>query len=324
MRDLINRITKNARELRRWALRRKVSAFRVYDREIPGYPYVFDVYGRWGVVSSLARDPSLDEQLRNHWPQFAEVLELEADRLIWRKRERQRGLRQYQKLSEQPIIDHVAESGLVFEVNLNQYLDVGLFLDHRKTRVVLCDWAQGRLCLNLFCYTGAVSVAMAAGGARRVVSMDMSKTYLDWAKRNFFASGLIDDGRHDFVQQDVVGWLAQPPSGESFDLIFVDPPSFSNSKRMTGTFDVQRDHQWLLERVGQRLHPEGVMIFSNNKKGFALESAVLPGFARCDITHWTHPKDFQRRQAHQCFVFSLSSVSVEDFVRRIKALGPDY
>lgn len=324
MQEFLNRLNKSVKELRRWAARRGVEAYRVYDRDVPGFPFVVDVFGSWAVVASRAREAHLDDELARRTLELAAILGVPEDRIIWRKRMRQRGLAQYEKLSQEPIVDVVSEHGMRFEINLTQYLDVGLFLDHRKTRLLLHNLAQSKSCLNLFCYTGTASVAMAKGGASRVTSMDLSKTYLAWAQRNFSESGCCDPARFEFVHQDVVGWLAEPWRGAGWDLIFVDPPSFSNSKRMDGTFDVQRDHAWMLNRLATRLAPQGILIFSNNRSGFVLDKQVTDLFQVSDITPWSHPRDFRSRAAHRCYVLTKGDSQINDaVVRAIKTLGPD-
>ncbi len=266
MRDFLNRIGKNTKELQKWSNRCGTAVYRIYDRDIPQFPFVVDHLCGWVVIASLARDEELVLELSNSVSEIAEILSVPESNIVLRQRERQRGLSQYEKSDRPPVIDVIRENDLRFEINLTQYLDVGLFIDHRKTRAVIREFVAGMSCLNLFCYTGSVSVAMAVGGAAQVDSIDMSRTYLDWAQRNFKLNELdLDDRaqnrRFGFIQQDVLSWLraqVQGAGGTSgkYDFIFVDPPSFSNSKRMDGTFDVQRDHVWLLENVASLLNPE--------------------------------------------------------------------
>jgi 23S rRNA (guanine2445-N2)-methyltransferase / 23S rRNA (guanine2069-N7)-methyltransferase len=323
MEDFVNRVKKSRRELERWASRHAIQAYRIYDRDIPGFPFVVDRYGSWVVVSSMAREESLVAMLQSDPLRLKEAFGVESERVVWRERSRQRGSSQYQRLSEMPLVDFVVENGLRFEINLTQYLDVGLFLDHRKTRMLIGRISANRRCLNLFCYTGSVSVAMAQGGASHVDSVDMSRTYLDWAQRNFELSGMLGSSRYSFLQQDVLGWLEGGAQGAQWDLIFVDPPSFSNSKRMNGTFDVQRDHQWLLDQLGRHIAPGGVLIFSNNRSGFRLEANTLVGFRRAEISAWTNPKDFRRRHGHTSFVFCREDQALEQVLVTLRGLGPD-
>lgn len=320
-------------------MRSGTAVYRIYDRDIPQFPFVVDRMGDWIVIASLARDEQLVQQLSASVGDIAAILGAPEDKIVFRQRERQRGLSQYEKSDGPPVIDVISENELRFEINLTQYLDVGLFIDHRKTRAVVKDYAKDLRCLNLFCYTGSVSVAMAAAGAAQVDSIDMSRTYLDWARRNFQLNGLDglgDQGRqarYGFIQHDVLSWLReQTPaasgagrkSGKAYDFVFVDPPSFSNSKRMDGTFDVQRDHVWLLESVGRLLSPDGLLVFSNNRTGFKLDENVLSSLVRKQTTELSHPRDFRSRRAHHSFLFSRSSDSVARYLKLLSRLGSDF
>ncbi len=332
MKDFLNRISKNTRELQKWSNRTGTAVYRIYDRDIPQFPFVVDHLCGWVVIASLARDEQLVVELSNSAPHIAEILSVPESRIVFRQRERQRGLSQYEKSDRPPLVDVIRENDLRFEINLTQYLDVGLFIDHRKTRAVLKEFVRGMSCLNLFCYTGSVSVAMAVGGAALVDSIDMSRTYLEWARRNFKLNHLQDrdqNPHYGFIQQDVLSWLRQQvqlPGGtaKKYDFIFVDPPSFSNSKRMDGTFDVQRDHVWLLESVAQLLAPEGVLVFSNNRAGFKIDSSVLSGFVHKHTTELSHPRDFRARPAHHSFVLSRSMDAANSYIKSMSRLGPDF
>jgi 23S rRNA (guanine2445-N2)-methyltransferase / 23S rRNA (guanine2069-N7)-methyltransferase len=195
----------------------------------------------------------------------------------------------------------VEEAGLKFLVNLEDYLDTGLFLDHRLTRARLREVASGTRFLNLFSYTGAASVYAAAGGAARTLSLDLSNRYLEWAERNFVVNGL-DPARHRLERADCLEWLRGTPGPEAFDLIFLDPPTFSNSKRMAGVLDVQRDHAELIEACMRRLSDAGSLVFSTNAQRFRLEEAVVARWAVEDLSAATLPFDFARHpRIHRCF-----------------------
>jgi len=197
----------------------------------------------------------------------------------------------------------IDERDLRFEVNPTAYLDTGLFLDHRDTRRMVRERAAGKRFLNLFAYTGSFTVYAAAGGAKHSITVDMSNTYQAWSKRNLALNGLDDPGRHDFVQSDVVGFLERMHGqGEQFDLIVLDPPSFSNSKRMGGTFDVQRDQLALLSATLRLLTPGGELFFSNNRQGFRLDAGVGKLASVAEITRQTVPVDFKRQTPHRCWL----------------------
>ena len=220
--------------------------------------------------------------------------------IVLKVRSQQKGTKQYEKFNQSGDMMEVYENGARFLVNLTDYLDTGLFLDHRDTRQIVMNMAKGKDVLNLFSYTGSVSVFAAKGGAKSVTTVDMSNTYLDWAKKNVSLNKL--DGPHAFVQADCTTWLADHKG--KYDLIFIDPPSFSNSKRMSNTWDVQRDHVDMLTRAKACLNDNGTVIFSNNKRGFKLDTQALEalGFGIENITAKTIPEDFARKgKIHQCW-----------------------
>lgn len=293
---LANRIAKNFRHLKKWARRSGVSCFRVYDGDIPEHPVRVDFYeGRAVVFAALRRRDTSEEERRN-W--LAEVVRevsdgLEIADVFLRDRRRQRGSDQYTRSDvDEEVVVH--EGGHRFLVNLSGYHDTGLFLDHRITRSLVSGEAADRRFLNLFCYTGSFTVYAAGGGATSSLSVDLSRSYLDWALRNFALNGLGPD--HRVVRADVLQWLDQ--ARERFDLIVCDPPTFSNSKRMETVFDVQRRHPELIEACLARLAPGGVLYFSCNRRGFSLE--VPEGE---EITSRTIPEDFRGRTPHRCWRF---------------------
>lgn len=301
---LLNRLDKNQRQLGRWARREGLEAWRLYDRDMPEFPLAIDRYGEALHVQVYERRRpfeaeqirQLDEALRQH---FA----LQPEQLAIKTRRRQRGLAQYEKLDARASSLLVREHNYRFEVNLHRYLDTGLFLDHRGTRRMLGERAEGRTVLNLFAYTGSFSVYAAGGGARRTVTVDMSRTYQDWSRRNLAHNDLNDPERHQFVQADVTGFLQHMRSSrERFDLIVLDPPSFSNSKRMQSSFDIQRDHPQLLRDCLSLLAPGGQLFFSNNRQGFRLDPAINDWAESEEITEQTVPPDFRRHRPHRCWL----------------------
>jgi 23S rRNA (guanine2445-N2)-methyltransferase / 23S rRNA (guanine2069-N7)-methyltransferase len=228
-----------------------------------------------------------------------EVTGLPMEAIYWRTRRPQKGSLQYEALDDSRERVVVEEAGLKFLVNFTDYLDTGLFLDHRLTRARIREAAKGRRFLNLFCYTGTASVHAAAGGARTTTSVDMSRTYLDWAKSNLEINGFRGEA-HRLVQTDCLQWLAT--DGGRYELVFLDPPTFSNSKRMDREFDVQRDHVALIRTALLRLAPEGLLLFSTNFRKFKLETEALAELSVTDITSRTIPQDFARDQrVHHCY-----------------------
>jgi 23S rRNA (guanine2445-N2)-methyltransferase / 23S rRNA (guanine2069-N7)-methyltransferase len=223
-----------------------------------------------------------------------------------KQRRRQRGAAQYERHADAGEFLEVEEGGLRFLVNLTDYLDTGLFLDHRLTRAMIRDMAEGKRFLNLFAYTGSATVYAAAGGAASTMTVDLSGVYLDWAKRNMRANGFIEGRDHRFERGDVLHWVrdrAQRHAG-AYDLIFLDPPTFSNSKRMgERTFDVQRDHVELLQETAKLLSAEGTIVFSTNSRRFRLDEEALRGLEMKDVTPKTLPEDFARNpRIHKCYL----------------------
>jgi 23S rRNA (guanine2445-N2)-methyltransferase / 23S rRNA (guanine2069-N7)-methyltransferase len=227
---------------------------------------------------------------------------VDESRLFFKVRKQQKGKAQYEKLGESKHFHEIEENGCRFLVNFQDYLDTGLFLDHRPIRKLIGEHAAGRDFLNLFAYTGTASVYAARGGARTTTTVDMSNTYLEWAQRNMRLNGFAGK-HHRFIQEDCLQWLAQPSPRQPYDLIFLDPPSFSTSKRMAQTFDVQRDHVALIQQTLQHLASGGLLIFSNNLRSFKLDLELLTDLDIQDITRQTIPKDFERNpKIHQCFL----------------------
>ncbi len=310
---LINRLQKNLRHLGRWARRQGVSCYRLYDADLPEYAAAIDLYQceePWAVVQEYAAPAQLDpervaQRLQDILACVAQVLELPAERIVLKRRQRQKGSAQYEKLDRQGRFHQVQESGLKLLVNFTDYLDTGLFLDHRTTREELGRKAAGRHVLNLFAYTGAATVHMAAGGARSSTTVDLSKTYLDWARRNLMLNQLAGEA-HRFIQADCLVWLdaqAAEPASKRYGLIFMDPPTFSSSKRMEGVLDVQRDHVRLIRAATTLLRPGGELYFSNNFRRFQMDTEALSGLAIEDISARSIPEDFRRNpRIHQCYL----------------------
>ncbi len=300
-----NRLRKIAPRRLRESARRGLSAFRLYDSDIPEYRFTVDWYAgsvqvvelaRRGFVSTAARDAQRAEVQAA----VEAVLQVPPEKVHWKVRApKVWGAEQYEKLSATGSRLVVEEQGLRFWVNLEDYLDTGLFLDHRLTRARIRDEARGKRFLNLFCYTGAFTVYAAAGGASHTVSVDLSNTYLDWTRDNLILNGL-DDPRHELIRSDVTRWLVQE-RGALFDLIVLDPPSFSASKKMSATFDIQRDHVRLLRDTTALLAPGGVLYFSTNFTGFDPDFAALPALNFEELTPRSIPDDIRNRTIHRCW-----------------------
>ncbi|MBP0049513.1 bifunctional 23S rRNA (guanine(2069)-N(7))-methyltransferase RlmK/23S rRNA (guanine(2445)-N(2))-methyltransferase RlmL [Marinobacterium sp. AK62] len=300
-----NRLRKNLKQLARWVKREDISCYRAYDADMPEYAVAVDIYPGHAVVQEYAPPAKVDrvkafERLQDALQATAEVLELPRDSIILKQRKRQQGHQQYERQDAEGHFLEVLEHGVRLKVNLWDYLDTGLFLDHRPARRQLQALASGKDVLNLFCYTASATAHAGVGGARSTLSIDMSATYLDWARQNLELNGL-DARAHELVQADCMKWLAAP-AGRTFDLIFMDPPTFSNSKRMDDVLDVQRDHGWLVRQAMQRLRPEGTLIFSNNYRRFKLDDALRDEFQVEDVTARTLDPDFKRNpKIHCCF-----------------------
>ena len=231
-----------------------------------------------------------------------DVFSVDKTDIYLKTRKQQKGLAQYEKDQEKAEYKIVEESRLKFYVSFTSYLDTGLFLDHRLTRQLVQSLAKDQRVLNLFCYTGSVSVYAAAGGAKTITSVDMSRTYLDWAKRNFRLNNLLNND-FEFIQADCTTWLKQYK--QTYDLIFLDPPSFSNSKRMESHFSVQDDHESLIDNAMRILDKSGTLIFSNNFRKFKMSEAILQRYQVENISASTLPEDFKRNpRIHNCWRIS--------------------
>jgi 23S rRNA (guanine2445-N2)-methyltransferase / 23S rRNA (guanine2069-N7)-methyltransferase len=309
-----NRLRKNVHRLEPWAEREKIDCFRLYDADMPEYAFAIDVYGRAPrhvYVQEYAAPKTVDqegarERRREVLAVIPDVLAVPPSQVHSRVRKPQKGGEQYERRAATKERYVVQEGGLKFWVNFRDYLDTGLFLDHRMIRQRLREEARGKDFLNLFCYTGSATVYAAAGGARSSCSVDMSNAYLEWASENLLLNG-FKEPEHRLVRADCLQWLEeQAPAGARFDLIFVDPPTFSNSKRMAGVLDVQRDHAGMIHRSAGLLRAGGRLIFSTNYTRFRLDTAALADLNVEDISAQTIPKDFERNASiHRCYVVSF-------------------
>ena len=313
-----NRLRKMYKHIGKWARRQEIACFRVYDRDIPGFPFAVDVYGKDVHVAEFKRPHGKSDDEHAAWLDqcmaiIGGVLEREADQVFLKTRQRQRGKSQYERqkdAGERPWESRssagervVTEAGLKFIVNLSDYLDTGLFLDHRITRSLVRDEARDKRVLNLFAYTGSFSVYAAAGGARSTTTVDLSNTYIDWARRNMELNG-FGGGEHRFVKADTFKFLRDERLhlGERYDLAIVDPPTFSNSKNLRSTFDIERDHPRLINAVLDRLEPGGALYFSTNFRRFKPTGTIDASDAK-DLTKATRPNDFRDEKVHYCFRF---------------------
>ena len=302
----LNRLAKNYKHLAKWARRQEIEAWRVYDRDIPQFPLAVDLYGARAQVYEYDTGWQIDDDSYQAWLDAVlvainEVTGIGRDAIAVKTRRRQKGVQQYEKLSAQRHDFVVGEQGQRFWVNLDDYLDTGLFLDHRNTRRRVREEAAGKRFLNLFAYTGSFSVYAAAGGAVSSETVDLSNTYQDWTRRNFELNG-VDLARHQLVRADVFQYLDDAArDNKRFDLIVMDPPSFSNSKKMLEILDVQRDQVRLIDCVMDLLAEDGVLYFSNNLRSFTLEPSLEARYAVRDISAQSVPEDFRNRKIHQCW-----------------------
>ncbi|MBD9358340.1 bifunctional 23S rRNA (guanine(2069)-N(7))-methyltransferase RlmK/23S rRNA (guanine(2445)-N(2))-methyltransferase RlmL [Methylomonas albis] len=309
-----NRLRKNLKKIGKWAKQNQVSCYRLYDADLPEYAVAVDVYlgeKTWVNVQEYESPKTIDpakanQRLAGAMVEIPKVLEIPKEQVFLKIRRKQKSTDQYEKQGESGRFHVVEEGGCKFWVNFEDYLDTGLFLDHRPIRLMIQQQAKGKRFLNLFAYTGSASVHAAVGGAASSVTVDMSNTYLDWAKRNFDLNGI--QGDHKLLRANCVEWLAEQAGGKDkpqFDLIFLDPPTFSNSKKMDEAFDIQNDHLHLLRSAVALLAPEGVLYFSTNFRRFKLDRQALADLQIEDISAKTIPEDFARDQKiHYCWRIS--------------------
>ena len=299
-----NRIEKNLKQLKKWRNKDGIEAFRVYDADIPEYAIAVDQYADWLHVQEYAPPKSVPEQkaqqrLFHAIDALSELFDIPVKRIAVKRRERQKGSNQYEKnaATNQSFIVH--EYGVKLKVNLLDYLDTGLFLDHRNSRHWVQKNAAGKRVLNLFCYTGSFTSHAFVGGAKKTVSVDLSKTYLNWAKDNLELNGGKEGPNHQFIHADCLKWLAD--CRDTFDLIVMDPPTFSNSARMSETLDVQRDHEMLITNAMKSLSASGVLLFSNNYRKFFMDEKIYELFDVKDVSNLSIGPDYKRKKPHRCF-----------------------
>lgn len=319
-----NRLRKNLKTFGAWARKNDVQCYRVYDADMPEYSFAIDLYAAidatpgWAYVQEYAapdtvnRDAARARRLQV-LSVLPEVLALPSERVHVRVRKQQSDHEQYEKLDSQREFQSVSEGGYRFYVNFTDYLDTGLFLDHRITRRKLGELAHGKRFLNLFAYTGTATVYAAAGGASSSTTVDMSNTYLHWAEQNLLLNRL-NGPQHELIQADCLQWLqhAVRERSASYDLIFLDPPTFSRSKRMTDDFDVQSDHAQLIRMTAELLAPGGLLVFSTNYTRFKLAREELGEFTIRDWTRETLPRDFEGNpKIHCCFAISRNGDPVD-------------
>jgi len=304
-----NRLTKVYRHLGKQARRQGVSCYRIYDHDLPEFPLCIELYGEKLYVAEYKRRHGLTEEEHDGWMEhtlevITDILGVEKANVFLKLRQRKPGrLGQYQKYDAVQHEFEVEENGLKFYVNLSDYLDTGLFLDHRLTRQQVRGLSAGKKVLNLFAYTGSFSVYAAAGGASEVVTVDLSKTYLNWSERNLALNGFNDTTICKTVHADVKQYLKTLPSGY-FDLVVMDPPTFSNSKRMEDILDIQRDHAELINDCLLTMKPGGQLFFSTNFRKFVLDADKIQSPHIKDITRATTPFDFEGRLFRVCYLIT--------------------
>ena len=299
------RLTKQARHLRRWPTRRAITCFRLYDRDIPEIPLAVDRYEEHLHIAEYERPHDRDPAQHADWLDLmvrtaGETLDIPRENVHVKLRQRQRGSSQYERQGSKGQTLIANEGGLRFHVNLDDYVDTGLFLDHRTTRSMVRACAEGARFLNLFAYTGTFSVYAAAGGAVQTTTLDWSNTYLTWARANMSLNGFSGD-EHQFVQADAIPYLRSLPVQPLFDLAVVDPPTYSNSKRSDDDWDVQRDYAVLLDELLMRMPPGATVFFSTNYRRFKFDEAAVSRATSREISAQTVPEDYRNRRIHRCW-----------------------
>ena len=304
-----NRLAKVYRHLGKLARKLQVSCYRVYDHDIPEFPFCIEFYGDKLYVAEYKRAHGMTEEAHDEWMEqslevISAVLQVSVANIFLKLRQRKPGrLGQYQKVDEVQHEFEVEENSLRFIVNLSDYLDTGLFLDHRVTRQLVREQSQDKRVLNLFAYTGSFSVYAAAGGAKEVVTVDLSNTYLHWAERNMQSNGFVLPNTYSFIQADVKKYLKTLPQ-DYFDLVVMDPPTFSNSKRMDDFLDIQRDHAELINDCLKAMKPGSLLYFSTNFRKFVLDREKINATAIKDSTKATTPFDFEGRLFRWCYAIT--------------------
>lgn len=301
-----NRLTKVFKHKKKLATRQNISCWRVYDHDIPEFPVCIELYGDKLYIAEYLRRHGMTDEEHNLWLDdmlavIIKILEVDINNIYLKQRRKMdHRNQQYEKVDSVKEFFEVEENGMKFRINLDDYLDTGLFLDHRITRKMVKDQCKDLSVLNLFCYTGSFSVYAASGGASKVVSVDMSNTYISWAEENFKANNLIDDQKYSFLREDVIQYL-EKYSGPKFDIIIVDPPTFSNSKKMKDFFDVQLHHVSLINNCIKMLNEGGTIYFSTNLTTFQIDKELLHATSIKDITKQTTPFDFEGKLQRWCY-----------------------
>ena len=312
-----NRLAKNIKHLSKWVRKDNISCYRVYDADIPQYAIAVDIFENWVHVQEYEPPRTVDAvqafvRLNDAVDAISAILKTDKSRIILKTRKKQSGAEQYTRQDETFDTLIANEYGLKFRVNLKDYLDTGLFLDHRLTRKLISRIAKNRSFLNLFAYTGTATVYAAAGGASSSTTVDMSNTYLAWAQDNLELNN-FSGKQHEFIREDCIKWLSDAKNeGRRYQLIFLDPPTFSNSKRMDRTLDIKRDHVELINQTMELLDDDGVLIFSCNAHGFKLDQKHLKEYSIRDITRMTTSEDFRRKPAHVCWCLARDADTLKN------------
>ncbi|MFI3256528.1 MAG: class I SAM-dependent methyltransferase [Psittacicella sp.] len=312
LQDLENKIIKNTKKIKPWMENNNISCYRIYNAEIPNFNFVIDKYNDFFVLQENINNQIDEEKSLMKIDKACEILEslfyIPRENIFIKERRRQKGSNQYEKITRSKNYIEVQEYSNKFYVNLENYLDTGIFLDHRITRKLVGKLAtNSKNFLNLFSYTGSASVYAALNGAKKVTTVDISNTYLLWARKNFLLNNLnLKNSDYKFIKEDCIKWLEN--SRGAYDLIFVDPPTFSNSKSMSKTWDIERDQEFLFTELERILSHDGKIVFSTNKRNFKLNTLALNklGLRYFDYTKKTTPIDFisKTKQAHYCWLIS--------------------
>ena len=316
-----NRLKKNYKHLKKWARKNNISCYRVYDADIPQYAVAIDIYDNWVHVQEYKAPKTIDKtkaflRINDVIDVVAEILETRQEYIVLKVRKKQEGISQYQKQDQKNQKLVVEENGLKFLINIYDYIDTGLFLDHRNTRQLVKKMAQKRTFLNLFAYTGSVTVYAAAGGAETTTTVDMSNTYLNWAEENMSINGYSDSAysqnQHKFIRADCLEWMKKAiADNQQYQLIFIDPPTFSNSKKMTTSLDINRDHVALLSGCLSLLTEDGQIIFSTNAKRFKLDASLDEDCFVKEITSMTTSEDYRRKPLHRCWLLTKQESALQ-------------
>lgn len=302
---LANRIRKNSKHLKKWGKRTRTDCFRIYDKEVKGYPVAIDYYaGRYCIhdFSRKSEEEETDPQLIQEVEEaLIKTFGINESAIFWKKRAKTKKSRQYEKLGSEELFFPVMEYGVKFLINLTDYLDTGLFLDHRETRQLVAKACKGKSLLNLFAYTCSFSVHAAAQGAIATKSVDMSNTYTGWGRSNFFLNEIAPK-HHSIIRADCLVFLEEAQhQKERYDVIVIDPPTISRSKKMEEMFDIQKDYVRLIRLSLALLSEGGTIFFSTNSRKFKFDASLFPGCTIIEISDKTVPQDFHDKKIHRCW-----------------------